>query len=86
MTVKEKPALLPLQLCTESLHQTDMQLLSSLTRTVFEHAYSIGRQDTLEGYYIDPSLAYEDFTARQLEQLKQQQSTTATPPDNEPPR
>ena len=43
-------------------------------------------QDTLEGYYIDPALAYEDFTARQLEQLKQQQSTTATPPDNEPPR
>ncbi len=39
-----------------------------LLKAVFESAYLLGRKDTIDGLYIDPDLAYEQFKQRQQEQ------------------
>lgn len=44
------------------------ELPVKLVQAVFESAYLLGRKDTIDGLYIDPNLAYEQFKQCQQEQ------------------
>ncbi|WP_306521544.1 hypothetical protein [Rheinheimera sp.] len=59
--------------------QIDVEEMTSnqMFINLFEQAYALGRQDVIDGFHIDPKLAFENFITSHFALMAEQSSNTA---------